>query len=111
MASDEIKKNGNGQHSIDVKAKKNFLFVSWESLSGDLAWKIKQEGHLVKAYIDFKKEKDVYDGFFEKVEDWKEHIEWADVVVFDDVGFGREADILRRKGKLVVGGSVYTDRL
>lgn len=122
MANEE-KKNGNGNGNGNVSAvqaqvpvplekpKRKFLFVSWESLSGDVAWKLAQEGHLVKAYIDYKKEKDVYDGFFEKVDDWKSHVDWADVVVFDDVGFGAQADILRRKGKLVVGGSVYTDRL
>ncbi|MBI2054101.1 MAG: phosphoribosylamine--glycine ligase, partial [Candidatus Staskawiczbacteria bacterium] len=36
---------------------------------------------------------------------------WSDVIVFDDVGFGKEADELRKKGKLVVGGSEYTDEL
>ena len=29
---------------------KKFLFVSFESLSGDLAWQIKKEGHEVKVY-------------------------------------------------------------
>ena len=112
--STEEKKSGNGHdHAISTteKPKKNFLFVSWESLSGDLAWKVKQEGHAVKAYIDYKKERDVYDGFFEKVDDWKSFVDWADVIVFDDTGFGGQADALRKKGKLVVGGSAYTDRL
>ena len=90
---------------------KKFLFVSWESLSGDLAWQIKKEGHQVKAYIKSERDKDVYDGFIEKVENWESEIDWADVVVFDDVGFGKAADELRKKGKLVIGGSEYTDRL
>lgn len=38
-------------------------------------------------------------------------MDWADVVVFDDVGFGKIAGSLRNKGKLVVGGSEYTDKL
>ena len=55
---------------------------------------------------------DEYDGFLEKVGGhWKDHVDWADIVVFDDVGFGKEADTLRKAGKAVVGGSVYTDRL
>ena len=54
---------------------------------------------------------DEYDGFLEKVSDWKEHVDWADVIVFDDTGFGAEADRLRKAGKAVVGGSVYTDKL
>lgn len=93
------------------KEVKKFLFVSWESLSGDLAWQIKKEGHEVKIYIKNQEDKDVYDGFLEKVSDYKEFINWADVVVFDDVGFGKEADLLRKDGKLVVGGSEYTDKL
>ena len=108
----------NGQNGIEKnnlpsieKQIRKFLFVSWESLSGDLALQIKKEGHEVKVYIKSETDKDVYDGFLEKVSDWKEHTTWADVVVFDDVGFGKEADELRKKGKLVVGGSVYTDKL
>ena len=51
----EIKTNGNGDVGtnalpIDLP-KKKFLFVSDESLSGDLAWQIKKEGHEVKVYI------------------------------------------------------------
>ena len=110
-------KNGNGglkPSGVSALAEKHplkFLFVSWESLSGDLAWKIKQEGHEVKCWIKDQDDQDVYDGFFEKVPKWEEWKDWADVFVFDDVGFGRMADQLRRSGKLVIGGSEYTDRL
>jgi len=98
-------------NSIEQALKNKFLFVSWESLSGDLAWQIKKEGHDVKIYIKKEEDKDVYDGFLEKVEDWKLFIDWADIIIFDDVGFGKEADELRKNGKLVVGGSPYTDKL
>lgn len=109
--------NGNEKNNLltvgkDPKgAPRKFLFVSWESLSGDLALQIKKEGHEVKIYIKAECDKDVYDGFLEKVSDWKQFIDWADVIVFDDVGFGEEADKLRKFGKLVVGGSAYTDKL
>ena len=44
--------------------------------------------------------------------DWRADLDWADVVVFDDVlGHGALADPLRRAGKLVVGGTPYTDKL
>ena len=102
-------KNGNGNGSHSEKNKYKFLFVSWEALSGDLAWKIKNEGHEVKCYI--KSVADEYDGFLEKVDDWKKHTDWADVIVFDDVGFGKEADTLRKVGKAIIGGSEYTDKL
>ena len=91
--------------------KKKFLFVSWESLSGDVAWQLKKEGHEVKCYIKAEEDQDVYDGFLEKVDDWKKWVEWADCIVFDDIWFGKEAEELRKKGKLVFGGSVYTDKL
>ena len=45
-----------------------FLFVSLESLSGDLAWTVKKEGHEVKVYIKAKTDQDVYNGFIEKIE-------------------------------------------
>ncbi|MEK7086783.1 MAG: hypothetical protein AAB935_00810, partial [Patescibacteria group bacterium] len=104
-------KNGDNHNGNSLKQSYKFLFVSWESLSGDLAWAIKKEGHEVKVYIKSSNDQDVYDGFLEKVDDWKKYADWADVIVFDDVGFGNQADTLRKNGKLVVGGSAYTDRL
>ncbi len=100
--------NNNLNHSAESK---KFLFVSLESLSGDLAWQLSKEGHAVKSYIKAKSDADVYNGFIERVDAWEPHIGWADVIIFDDVEFGPVADKLRRKGKLVIGGSVYTDRL
>lgn len=93
------------------KPKYKFLFVSIEALIGDLAWAVKKEGHEVRYYIQDKDQKDVCDGFLDKVEGWKESVEWADVIVFDDFGFGEDAEKLRKAGKLVVGGSSYTDKL
>lgn len=100
----EIKSNGKSQPL-------KFLFVSWESLSGDLAWQVKKEGYEVKVYIKNQRDQDVYDGFLEKIEKWEDHKDWADVIIFDDIGFGKQADQLRKEGKLVVGGSEYIDRL
>ena len=39
----------------------------------------------MRIYIKNEEDKDVYDGFLEKVADWKIHSDWADVIVFDDV--------------------------
>lgn len=88
-----------------------FLFVSLESVAIDIAWKIKEEGHEVKFYNQSQDEKDVGDGFVDKVDDWEKYIEWADVIVFDDIGFGKTADKLRSEGKRIVGSSSYTDKL
>lgn len=88
-----------------------FLFVSPEALSVDLAHSVTQEGNDVKFFIQSATEKDVGDGFVEKVNSWEDQVDWADVIVFDDIGFGRTADKLRSEGKKVIGGSAYTDRL
>jgi phosphoribosylamine-glycine ligase len=88
-----------------------FLFVTDESLSADLAWQLKKEGHDVKMYCRSPGEKDVGLGFFEKVDEWEPFKDWADVVIFDDIGFGSKAEQLRKEGKFVVGGSFYTDKL
>ncbi len=91
--------------------KMKFLFVTFESLSVDLAWQLTKEGHEVKFFTQNQAEKDVGSGFLEKVDDWESLKDWAEVIVFDDIGFGAKADQLRKEGKFVVGGSSYTDKL
>jgi phosphoribosylamine---glycine ligase len=90
-----------------------FLFVSYEGLIADTAWQVVKEGHEAKLQILSAGEQDVADGFVAKTGDWRREIDWADVVVFDDVlgGMGAMADEVRARGKVVVGGSPYTDRL
>jgi phosphoribosylamine--glycine ligase len=99
----------------EEKKKYKFLFVTEEALSVDLAWQLTKEGHDVKFFCQEQPEKDVGDGFIQKIESWDktwDAIEdWADVIIFDDVGFGLKAEQLRKGGKFVVGGSIYTDKL
>lgn len=91
---------------------RKFLFVSLEGLIGDTAWTVAKEGHHVRYFIANQEERQIADGFVEKSDDWRRDANWADVIVFDDVlGQGTEAQRLRRQGKLVVGGTPYTDRL
>ncbi|MFH1582907.1 MAG: phosphoribosylamine--glycine ligase [Candidatus Falkowbacteria bacterium] len=106
------KNNGNNYElAAKTTEPKKFLFVSFEALSGDLAWHLTREGHQIKIYIKAKHDADVYNGFLEKVPAWEPHVSWADVIIFDDVGFGAIAEKLRKQGKLVIGGSIYTDKL
>lgn len=89
-----------------------FLFVSYDALITDIAWQVVKEGHEVKYYIESKEEADIGDGFVPKTDNWEKEVDWADVVVFDDVlGHGKRAQKLRGQGKLVVGGTAYTDML
>ncbi|MEK6856798.1 MAG: phosphoribosylamine--glycine ligase, partial [Nanoarchaeota archaeon] len=106
--SKEVKKNG----AVKTMAPRKFLFVSIDGLIGDIAWQVVKEGHEVKYYIENPEDKEVADGFVSKIDDWKKEVDWADIIVFDDVlGQGKKAKKLREQGKLVVGGSPYTDQL
>ncbi len=91
---------------------RKFLFVSIDALISDIAWQVSKEGNDVRYYVGNEDERSIGDGFVPKVDDWESHVEWADVIVFDDVlGQGEHASRLRRQGKHVVGGTPYTDRL
>jgi phosphoribosylamine---glycine ligase len=90
---------------------KKFLFISRLGLIHDLSWQVQKEGHEVKYCILSKDDEDVADGLLEKVDSWEEHKDWADVLVFDDSDFGDACERLRKEGRLVVGGTKYTDRL
>lgn len=97
---------------IQRMEKKKFLFVSLSGLIGDIAWQVAKEGHEVLYYIKAETEKDIADGFVKKTNHWEKEVDWADIIVFDDVlGQGEKAQELRAKGKLVIGGTPYTDRL
>ncbi|MBI5076830.1 phosphoribosylamine--glycine ligase [Candidatus Falkowbacteria bacterium] len=92
--------------------KKKFLFVSFDALITDIAWQVLKEGHEAKYFIENDDEKDIGDGFVAKTDDWKAEVDWADIIVFDDVlGHGAQAEKLRASGKLVIGGTAYTDKL
>jgi phosphoribosylamine--glycine ligase len=97
---------------------KRFLFCSLDAaLVGDLAWQVHREGHDVRYYIEAEGDREIADGFVPKTDDWRAELDWADVVVFDDVwvgdavGTGEIARDLREEGHAVVGGTPNTDRL
>lgn len=91
---------------------KKFLFMSLDNLIGDIAWIVKKEGHEVKYYVKDVTERDVSSGFVEMVDEYEPWVDWADVIVFDDVlGQGTLAHAFRQRGKFVIGGTPYTDML
>ena len=91
---------------------RRFLFVSLDALITDIAWIVNRDGNEVRYCIAAESEKTIGDGLVPKVDNWEDHVDWADVIVFDDVlGQGEKAAALRAAGKLVVGGTAYTDRL
>ena len=95
------------QHSPPRK----FLFVSVWGETLDIAYTVLLEGHDVKMFIEDKASREIGYGFVKKVRDWEAHTDWADIIVFDYTGYGQECEALKQAGKLVIGGTVYTDNL
>jgi phosphoribosylamine---glycine ligase len=80
-------------------------------LSNDLAWQVQREGHQAKLFIKDADCKDIGDGITPKSENWEQDAAWADVLVFEDTGYGKAQDKLRKEGKAVVGSAEIGDRL
>ena len=102
------------KHEVSIKPlldKKKILLVSRWGESLDLAYAMFLEGHSIKFYIEDKGSKEIGLGFVPKVSDWKQHIEWADLLIFDYTGYGTICATLRAEGKAVLGGTAYTDKL
>ncbi|MGB9932677.1 phosphoribosylamine--glycine ligase [Haloarcula amylolytica] len=96
----------------------NFLFCSLDAaLIGDIAWQVSREGHDVRYYIEADSDREIADGFVPKTDDWRGDLDWADVVIFDDIwvgsdiGTGEISRDLRAEGHAVVGGTPNTDTL
>lgn len=86
------------------------------SKNGDgipIALRLASEGHVVKIYIKEAKAKASLDGFKNpsKISDPKKMLEQYDLVLADMVGLGSLCEQLKKKGKLVLGGGVFNDRL
>lgn len=97
---------------LKTKNPKKFLFISLDNLISDIAWRVSLEGHHVKYYVKSEIDREIGMGFIEIVDNWKHLVGWADIIVFDDVlGQGEVAQKLRKMGKLVIGGTPYTDQL
>ena len=88
-----------------------FLIISKWGETIDLAYAILNEGNKVKYYCDYAPMREVGDGMVPKVRKWMSHVDWADVIIFDYTGYGKIATELRNAGKLVIGGTEYTDQL
>src|SRR4029453_4547813 len=108
-------RRGDGLRAAQVSRRAmphRFLLVSSDGRTADAAGQTVKEGHDVRLSIDNAEEREIAEGFVPRSSDWRADVDWADVVGFDDVlGHGKLADELRTAGKLVVGGSPYTDRL
>ena len=90
-----------------------FLFVSYDGLIADIAWQVVKEGHEASSTSRTRRSAKSPTASCPRRRTGRKEVDWADVIVFDDVlGHGRRwREELRQAGKLVVGGTPYTDRL
>ena len=92
----------------------NILFVSNDLIGGNVAYLLKKEGHNVRLFIDDNNRRENFENLVEKTEDWKKELSWVGkdgLIVFDDVGYGKIQDDLRKDGYTVFGGSELGERL
>ena len=92
------------------------LFITSSSIiAGNLAYVMKNEGHDVKLFIDDEDRKEDFENMVPKTDDWQKELNWVGkeegLIVFDDVGYGKDQDELRAKGYSVFGGNKLSDRL
>ena len=90
------------------------LFVSTDLVAADLARIMKEEGHDVRLHINEKDRTQCFDNIVEKSYNWKKDIKWVGtdgLIVFDNTGYGKIQDSLRKKGYSVVGGTELGERL
>lgn len=85
-------------------------------MATNLAYKMVQEGHDVKLFIDDEERKEGFDNLVPKTTDWRAELGWVgkgddSLIVFDDIGYGIEQDKLRAEGYSVFGGSELADKL
>ncbi|KKQ27376.1 MAG: Phosphoribosylamine/glycine ligase [Candidatus Magasanikbacteria bacterium GW2011_GWC2_37_14] len=90
------------------------LFVSSELIAGDVAYRLKQEGCDVKLFIGDISRKDCFENMVKKTDNWQKELTWVGkkgLIVFDDVGYGKIQDQLRKDGYTVFGECHEGDKL
>ncbi len=91
----------------------NILFISKSASGIDLVRTLQKEGHNVKLFIEDKNVKSCFTFMVKKIDNWKKELVWAKdgLIIFDDSGYGKIQDDLRKKGFNVFGGSEIADKL
>jgi phosphoribosylamine--glycine ligase len=90
------------------------LFISTDLIAGSLAHELVKEGHDVRLFVKEKGRQDNFDNIITKTKNWRKDLPWVGkdgLIIFDDVGYGKIQDTLRKKGYRVVGGSELGDKL
>jgi len=77
----------------------------------EIADAVQLEGHVVKLFNEYRPWHQIGDGFVPKARNREQHIDQSELIVFDHTGYGKQTAALRAAGKLVIGGTKYTERL
>lgn len=89
------------------------LILSKHGDAVPVALKLVQEGHIVKIWFKEQKARPSLEGYRNpsKIGDPRKMLEQYDLVLSDMAGMGELCDELKEKGKLVLGGGVFNDKL
>lgn len=87
----------------------NVLFVSKYGDSLPLAQLALREGHRVAFFCE--KRGDQGEGLVKRVTSWRKFVRDADLIIFDMVGFGAKADLLKKLNPTIFGASKVADKL
>jgi phosphoribosylamine---glycine ligase len=94
-----------------------FLGIGQYNSLADMYWRLGEEGHEVRVYVQESEAHEIYGGLLHRVDSWESQLDWIraagaeGIIVFESASMGEEADRLRRDGFQVVGGSAWGDRL
>ena len=91
----------------------NILFISQTNDGYHLATHLADDGNNVRYWVKEPVFKVVGQGRKNPlpVTSYQPHIGWADMVMFDMVGMGKEADRIRKTGKPVIGAGEIADKI
>jgi phosphoribosylamine--glycine ligase len=89
-----------------------FKLISKDGDFLPLVLRMQEAGHEIKVFIESDKAKNMFDGLLYKVKSPLDlDIQKDDIVLFDMVGGGESAELLKNKGYQVVGGGMLNDQL
>jgi len=89
-----------------------FFLISENGDSAGLAWKLKNEGHDVWVYLKNPAARGTLKNMVDQVTSIPIGLEkLPDVVLFDMVGMGKEAERIKKLGYKVIGGGEWNDKL
>lgn len=70
-----------------------------------------KDGNDVKLYIDIDYNKRVGENIVPKVENWKDYIDWADLIMVDDENQGEWVEELENQGRVIFGTNRFGGKL